>query len=358
MQDMMLKNRLFFKLLGSIAISFVASFLVMVLLSQMIFRVYDVKFLTELSVPIYNVTMFLFFTIIILSFILVFLLLVRKKIFYLKMISDRVQEIAGGQLGLTIHIKGKDELSQLAGNINFMSKELESRFEHERSLENAKNELITNVSHDLRTPLTSIIGYLDLLRKGQYQDSTELKEYLETTYSKSQRLKSLMNELLEYTRLASPDVLLNMDKVDLSALLRQMAGEYMPIMERELLTVHSSITGEPVRILMDVEMMVRVYENLFSNSIKYSTKPSSIELSLNAEGSMAVLKISNRTDKPPVADLNQLFDRFVVGEKARTENQGTGLGLAISKRIVELHGGKIYAEYAEGWMTVVVEHQI
>ncbi|MED2170598.1 HAMP domain-containing sensor histidine kinase, partial [Bacillus thuringiensis] len=306
----------------------------------------------------FNVAMLFLFAFAIFTFIILFLILVRKKIVYLKLISDNVNDIANGKLGLTIGIKGKDELTQLAKNINYMSKELENTFEQERRLERTKNELITNVSHDLRTPLTSIIGYLDLLKRGQYNNNTQLQEYLETTYSKSQRLKYLIDELFEYTRLSGIDAKLNLNEVDLSGLLEQIVGEYIPIFEKESLIVQKSITQEIIPIFIDAEKMVRVYENLFMNAIKYSMKPSQLFICLELMDNKAILKVSNKVERSPVSNPNKLFERFFRGDKARKNNQGNGLGLAISKRIVELHDGNIHAEYKDGWMSFIVEHPI
>ncbi|OOR31823.1 two-component sensor histidine kinase [Bacillus mycoides] len=284
--------------------------------------------------------------------------MVRKKIVYLKLISDNVNDIAHGKLGLTIGIEGKDELTHLAQNINYMSKELENTFEQERQLERTKNELITNVSHDLRTPLTSIIGYVDLLKRGQYDSKAQLQEYLETTYLKSQRLEYLIDELFEYTRLSDIDAKLNINEVDLSGLLEQIVGEYIPIFEKESLIVQKSITQETIPIFIDVEKMVRVYENLFMNAIKYSIKPSELSVCLELMDNKAILKVSNTVEKPPVSDPNKLFERFFRGDKARKDDQGNGLGLAISKRIVELHNGNIHVEYKDDWMSFIVEHPI
>ncbi|EEL33901.1 hypothetical protein bcere0019_29800 [Bacillus cereus Rock3-28] len=306
----------------------------------------------------FNFVMLFLFAFAIFTFIVIFLILVRKKIVYLKLISDNVNDIANGKLGLTIGIEGKDELTQLAQNINYMSRELEDTFEQERRLERTKNELITNVSHDLRTPLTSIIGYIDLLKRGQYNSNTQLQEYLETTYSKSQRLKYLIDELFEYTRLSGIDAKLNLNEVDLSGLLEQIVGEYIPIFEKESLVIKKSITEEIIPIFIDVEKMVRVYENLFMNAIKYSMKPSELSVCLELMDNKAILKVSNKVERPPVSDPNKLFERFFRGDKARKDDQGNGLGLAISKRIVELHHGNIHAEYKDGWMSFIVEHPI
>ncbi|AZJ24200.1 two-component sensor histidine kinase (plasmid) [Bacillus wiedmannii bv. thuringiensis] len=356
MKRVSFRNKIIIKLLVAVAVSFFISFG---------FTILNFLFITSLeknyhifSMFEFNFVMLFLFAFAIFTFIVIFLILVRKKIVYLKRISDNVNDIANGKLGLTIEIKGKDELTQLAQNINYMSKELEDTFEQERRLERTKNELITNVSHDLRTPLTSIIGYIDLLKRGQYDSKIQLQEYLETTYSKSQRLKYLIDELFEYTRLSGIDAKLNFNEVDLSGLLEQIVGEYIPIFEKESLNVQKSITEETIPIIMDVEKMVRVYENLFMNAIKYSMKPSELSICLELIGNKAILKVSNKVEKPPVSDPNKLFERFFRGDKARKNDQGNGLGLAISKRIVELHHGNIHAEYKEGWISFIVEHPI
>ncbi|MDY8166637.1 HAMP domain-containing sensor histidine kinase, partial [Bacillus thuringiensis] len=343
--------------LGAVAISFFISFGLTILILAYVIDPLFIKH-EEFGMFEFNVAMLFLFAFAIFTFIILFLILVRKKIVYLKLISDNVNDIANGKLGLIIGIKGKDELTQLAKNINYMSKELENTFEQERRLERTKNELITNVSHDLRTPLTSIIGYLDLLKRGQYNNNTQLQEYLETTYSKSQRLKYLIDELFEYTRLSGIDAKLNLNEVDLSGLLEQIVGEYIPIFEKESLIVQKSITQEIIPIFIDAEKMVRVYENLFMNAIKYSMKPSQLFICLELMDNKAILKVSNKVERPPVSDPNKLFERFFRGDKARKNNQGNGLGLAISKRIVELHDGNIHAEYEDGWMSFIVEHPI
>ncbi|EOO12519.1 sensor histidine kinase [Bacillus cereus] len=357
MKRVSFRNKIIIKLLVAVAVSFFASFGLTILNFLYIIVPLFIKY-DRLGMFAFYFAIFFLIAFAIFTFIIIFLILVRKKIVYLKLISDNVNDIANGKLGLTIGIKGKDELTQLAQNINYMSKELEHTFEQERRLERTKNELITNVSHDLRTPLTSIIGYVDLLKRGQYDSKTQLQEYLETTYLKSQRLKYLIDELFEYTRLSGIDTKLNFNEVDLSGLLEQIVGEYIPIFEKESLIVQKSITEETIPIFIDIEKMVRVYENLFMNAIKYSMKPSELSICLELIGNKAILKVSNKVEKPPVSDPNKLFERFFRGDKARKDDQGNGLGLAISKRIVELHHGNIHAEYKDDWMSFIVEHPI
>lgn len=358
MNTIKLRNKLTVKLLGVVAVSFFVTFFLFTTISRLVIHVigthYFINLSEEKAVWMAYLTLFL----IISTFIIVFLLLVRKRFNYLRKISESVNEIANGHLGLTITVRGKDELSQLAQNINYMSKELENKFIHERELEKTKNELITNVSHDLRTPLTSIIGYLQLIKNKQYEDKDQLHEYFDTIYSKSQRLKLLMDELFEFTRLSSPDIRLNLSQVDLTSLLQQIVGEYTPIFEKEQLSVQSSIIDQDIPVLVDIEKMVRVYENLFMNAIKYSSKPSNIQISCECTGNTAILKVSNRLESPPVVDVNRMFERFFRGDTARMQEQGAGLGLSISKRIVELHNGNIRAEYKDGWISFIIEQPI
>ncbi|MFJ5763744.1 sensor histidine kinase [Lysinibacillus sp. NPDC093210] len=356
MRNIKFSNKLSIQLLVMIVISLFGAIFFMSIISRPILSFISMIINpNEFSILQASVAFILWFSLAIITFVVIFILLVRKKIMYLKLISDTVQHIASGKLGQTIDIKGKDELSQLAQNINYMSKELENKFIHERQLEKEKNELITNISHDLRTPLTSIIGYLNLIKVGQYKNEGQLHEYFETIYSKSQRLKHLIDELFEFTRLSGTDAMLNMSNVDLASLLQQIVGEYIPIFEEQQLSVKNSITEEDIPVLIDIEKIVRVYENLLINAIKYSQKPSMIQVSLKAESNTAVLKVSNKMENPPMDDVNKMFDRFFRGDKARIDAQGTGLGLSISKRIIELHNGDIGAEYKERWITFIVE---
>ncbi|QOY35322.1 sensor histidine kinase [Anaerobacillus isosaccharinicus] len=350
------RNKLLVKLFGAITISFLIASVALNSIIPIFFSDYYLS--GELTPTMWNILTFFIFTFVISIFIISLILLTRKKLIYLNNITESVQEIANGNLGLEIELKGRDELTQLAKNINYMSKKLENTFEHERQLEFAKNELITNVSHDLRTPLTSIIGYADLLRNGQYDSKEKLQEYHETIFNKSQRLKHLMDELFEYTRLSSPDIKLNLSEVELVGIFEQIVGEYTPIFDKEQLCIQKTITVENIPVVVDIEKIVRVYENLFINAIKYSLKPSIVKMSFETKENKAVFTISNRVEQPPLADLSKLFERFFREDKARGDNRGTGLGLAICKRIVELHNGAIDVEYQEGWITFTVEYPL
>lgn len=340
-----LKHKLSSQLLGAIVISLIVAILIIISCSRIIAYFLEKQDPNNLSVTVYYILAVFIFLILVGTFITTFIILISKKIRYIKLVSNSIHEIANGEIGKTIKLRGNDELTQLVESINYMSKELQDKFNKERELEQEKNELITNISHDLRTPLTSIIGYLDLLKRGHYSSQQQFQDYLDITHQKSQRLKILIDELFEYTRLSSPDITLNKNEVDIGDLLEQIVGEYIPIIEKEQLKVNKSIEDIKLPVLMDVDKLVRVFDNLLSNAIKYSDKPSEIMISLHKKEGYACFQIINKVDIPLSQDINKLFERFYTGNQARLENNGTGLGLAITKKIVELHSGKITAVY-------------
>lgn len=288
-------------------------------------------------------------------FVLCFLLMSNRHIKYIKYIAGEVKLIAGGNLGQTLKIKGKDELAELCININTMSKELKNKFEYERELERTKSELITNVSHDLRTPLTPIIAYLDILRNEKFSTEQEEKEYLNSSYNLSIKLKKLIDELFEYTKLSSKEVVLELADVDLCPILNQIVGEYAPMLESKTLRVVSQLSNEELLVKIDVEKMVRVFDNIISNAEKYSYKPSDIIIKADNKGDNVVISISNKGEHLDQDKLNRMFEKFYRVDISRSSNiEGSGLGLAISKKIVELHDGQIWAECDSDIVTINV----
>jgi signal transduction histidine kinase len=292
-------------------------------------------------------------------FVLCFLLMSNKHIKYIKYIARDVKLIANGHLGQTLMVKGKDELAELCININSMSKELKNKFEHERELENTKSELITNVSHDLRTPLTPIIAYLDILRNGKFSTEEEAKEYLNSSYNLSIKLKKLIDELFEYTKLSGKEVVLDFVEADICPILNQIIGEYAPMLESKGLRVVKYISDVDIPVKIDVEKMVRVFENILSNAEKYSTKPSDITIKVDNREDNVVISVSNKGEHLDQDILNRMFEKFYRVDISRSSNiEGSGLGLAISKKIVELHNGQIWADCHGDIITIFIKLSI
>ena len=289
------------------------------------------------------------------SFIIIFLGVIKKKMQYIEHISNGLIEISKGDLKYKVDIKGDDELSKLAENINYMASETESRIESERNAEKTKNELITNVSHDLRTPLTSIMGYIGLLRLGKYENEAQQQEYLDIAYNKSERLKILIEDLFEYTKLSNDGIRLYKNNIVLNEFLDQVIEELVPAAEENSITLERHIPNEKIYAFVDADKMQRVFENLIVNAVKYSYKPSNVKIVLLKDENNVKIIVENKGDNIPKEELPRLFDRFYRTDKARPSHTGSsGLGLAIAKSIVELHGGRIFAECTDNTISFTV----
>ncbi|WP_308781050.1 HAMP domain-containing sensor histidine kinase [uncultured Clostridium sp.] len=291
-------------------------------------------------------------------FLGLFFYLTGKKVHYIQEIADAVKEVSNGNLKYRVQKKGNDELSKLADNINIMTSELNKRIEKERQIEKTKSELITNVSHDLRTPLTSILGYLNLIKDGKYGSEEEMMDFIKIAYNKSEKLKVLIDELFEYTRLSSEGIKIVREKIALDELIEQLVEEFIPIFAESTIEIKKSIEHS-INIDADGDKLVRVFENLFMNAIRYSYKPGIIKINLIDENGYAKFSITNKGKSLSKEEVNKLFDRFYRVEKSRAETTGgTGLGLAISKSIVSLHGGEIWGSCEGEEITFYVKLKI
>ena len=284
-------------------------------------------------------------------FLISFIFFINRKVKYIKYITREVKKIEAEGFGKTIDVKGNDELSELSQSINRMSSKLKEQIEKERLIERNKNELITNVSHDLRTPLTSINGYVDLLKENEFKDKKKFDEYIAVVDRRSKGLTTLVNELFEYTTLNSSDIKLNFDYVDIVTLVSHIANEYSVIFERSGLKLERNIINKEIFMELDVDKMVRVFQNLLSNANKYSLENSTVTLSLKEEESSVIISISNSTAEITEEDVPNIFSRFYKADKSRSEQDSSGLGLSIAKRIVELHGGSISANLSNNLIT-------
>ena len=281
-------------------------------------------------------------------FLLVFTLFVNKKVKYIKFLSSEVKVIKDEDFGKTIEVRGQDELAELCSSINNMSLELREKIDNEKKIEQNKNELITNVSHDLRTPLTSILGYVDLLKQNGFEDKEKFVEYISIIDERSKSLNTLINELFEYNKLNSHDIKLNYSTVEIGSLVEQLSGEYSLIFKKEGLELISEIPEEDIFVDIDIQMIVRALENLLINAKKYSVRNSQVLVKLLQESNDIVISVENKVENISQDDLDNLFERFYKVDKARKTGDSTGLGLSIVKRVVELHKGLVKAELING----------
>jgi len=277
-------------------------------------------------------------------FLFYFFVFSSRILGYLEEITRGLQEIAKGNLNYAIVAKSTDELGTVAEHFNQMTEKLRNSIEEERNAERSKNELITGVSHDLRTPLTSVLGYLELIETDRYKDEVELRYYTNIAYEKSKSLKKLIDRLFEYTSLSGAGIDLQLKKVNIYGFLKQLTEEFIPQLTKAGMSCRITAEDDGLFIQADGNQLMRAYENLISNAIRYGGKGKFIDIRIGKDDNAVVVEIVNYGEPIAAKDLPFIFERFYRADQSRTsQNGGTGPGLAIAKSIIELHGGQIAA---------------
>ncbi|MFD0897489.1 sensor histidine kinase [Loigolactobacillus binensis] len=252
--------------------------------------------------------------------------------------------IADGHFEHRIPFKLSGDLQRVILSINALVDSTVQSMAEERKIENSKDELITNVSHDIRTPLTSIIGYLGLIEENQYKSNKQLLQYAHIAFDKAKQMQSLVEDLFEYTKVRQTTTPLTISQLDMGQMLEQIAASFELEAHKKNMQISVDYRPNPLIMSADAEKLSRVFNNLISNALKYGTGGHHIYLSAIAHGQEVVIKVANDGKPIPHNALTQLFDRFYRVEESRsTATGGTGLGLAIAQSIVSLHDGEIYA---------------
>ena len=278
----------------------------------------------------------------ILAFAVTFLLLQEKSAAYIGRISDAVERISEGDLNTQVEVVGDDEFSSMASNLNKMVEDIRRLMDKERESERTKNELITNVAHDLRTPLTSIIGYLELLSGPVVLPPEMQKKYRDIAYSKAKRLEKLIEDLFGFTKMNYGKLAMHVSKVDIVKLLGQLLEESYPNFANKGLSYELQSNVPAKIITADGNLLARLFDNLIGNAIKYGAEGKRILVKVMADTDTVQVSVTNYGYVIPAEELPLIFDKFYRVEQSRsTHTGGTGLGLAIVKNIVDMHGGTI-----------------
>ena len=289
-----------------------------------------------------TVSILLFVLVGILIFTIIFLFLQRKTAKDIETLARGVKQISAGDFHTEIAISGEGELAHIAESIRLMEEELSAHIEKERENEQSKTDLITNIAHDLRTPLTSILGYLDLLRNNQMVPEEMKKHYIEIVYNKALRLQKLIEELFGFTKLSYGKLNMNISTLDLVQLLSQLVEESYPNFEKNNLAYDFSANVKSLLIEGDGDLLARLFDNLISNAIKYGAEGKRVLIRLRKEKEAVSVQVLNFGYVIPEKELPLLFDKFYRVEYSRSlSTGGTGLGLAIVKNIVDMHHGNI-----------------
>lgn len=273
-----------------------------------------------------------------------FLFLQRKTMNYMGEISRAMQNISDGDLNTAVEVIGDDELAEMAESLNKMAENIRELMEKEREAERTKNELITNIAHDLRTPLTSIIGYLELLSNSR-QPGMEPKlqqKYIDIAYTKAKRLEKLIEDLFGFTKMTYGKVSMKVGQVDIIKLLSQLLEEFYPSFADKNLTYELTSNVPVQMICADANLLARLFDNLINNAIKYGAEGKRILVDVHGGEDLATISITNYGHVIPPEELPLIFNKFYRVEQSRSVSTGgTGLGLAIAKNVVDMHGGTI-----------------
>ncbi len=256
-------------------------------------------------------------------------------------IKEALEKIAEGELETTLDIyQFHGQEKEMARAINRIQNGLREAVESRMKNEKMKADLITNVSHDIKTPLTSIVNYVELLKREEIE-SEAANKYIRIISDKAQRLKTLTEDLIEVSRISSGNIQLNKQIIDFKELLYQAGGEFNQKFEEKNLTIITKMPTKPVYIEADGRQLYRVIENLYSNAAKYSLENTTVYVELMVEDIIAVFRTKNIAKyniDVPNGDYMDLTERFVRGEISRT-TEGSGLGLSIAKTLTVLMNG-------------------
>ncbi|WP_223881819.1 HAMP domain-containing sensor histidine kinase [Niallia endozanthoxylica] len=260
-----------------------------------------------------------------------------KKIKAFQAIQEGVERIKDGEIHHSIEVDGKGEFSRLASNINRITDGLNKAVDNELKSERLKTELITNVSHDIRTPLTSIITYVDLLK--QENDPVKMAEYIEVLEQKSKRLKVMTDDLFEAAKASSGNIPVQLEKIDIVSLINQGLGEVSDKIEASELTFKLNHPEEKVFMLADGRLLWRSIENVLSNIFKYALKGSRVYIDIENQGNEILLTFKNISAYELNISADELMERFTRGDESRL-SEGSGLGLSITKSLIEIQKGR------------------
>ncbi|MRN54002.1 HAMP domain-containing sensor histidine kinase [Paenibacillus monticola] len=276
--------------------------------------------------------------------ILFFFLLTKPYLTYFNEISKGIHHLANGEFKNRVHISSRDEFRIIAEDLNLASEKLQEAVEKGDFAENSKDQLVVNLAHDLRTPLTSVLGYLDLILKDEGLTEEQIKHFISIAFNKSQRLEKLIDGLFDITRMNYGMLPVEKKRIDVSELLRQLNEELYPVFEKNHLISRLTITPN-LYISGDGELLARVFENLLTNATRYGKDGLYVDINCHLDSGHVIIQVVNYGGHIAPEDLPHIFDMYYTSDRARTHQEGsTGLGLFIARNIVVQHEGTLSVE--------------
>lgn len=276
---------------------------------------------------------------------------VRRLAEDLGALTEQIGAVRGGDMGNALSLPEDSDLKAAADDLNSIQEGMEAAIRERTKSERMKVELVANVSHDIKTPLTSIVSYVDILKQEENLPE-DVRDYIRVLGEKSERLSAMVQDVFEVSKAASGELKVNLEALDFAKLLRQTLADMAEPIEQSSLSMRVSIPEEPVEITADGQRLYRVFQNLLQNALKYSLPGSRVYLTLVEKDGNATAVMKN-TSATELGDGIDFTERFVRGDKSRTDG-GSGLGLSIAKSFTEACGGSFHVETDADLFTAVV----
>lgn len=328
---MKLRLKILLALLISIAFGYLSFFALYILGEAFLLK--------HISEPYtYNSFVLGFLVFCILISLLLFYMLIGKRIRYIIYLSRQIIDDPE-----KIVVKGNDELGILAGKIKMMFSEIEEAHGKEKKAEQDRYNLITSLSHDIRTPLTAIIGYLELARENARDN-----EYIDIAYKRSKQLSFLANSLFDYVKITNSEYKPEFVNFDLSLLLRQLSVEYSVPFSSKGISFDSMIPESKIMVYADANSVYRIFDNLFQNSLRYASTYLAIEV--HSDGKNVLVSFMNDTERQFEAD--KVFEKFYKGDGVNYDS--SGLGLYISRSLTEANNGQMKIGFRDNVFTIEI----
>lgn len=281
-------------------------------------------------------------------FILLAIISIKKISKPLKILEREIKKMSEGYSDVEVNFNSYKEFNSIKESFNNTVNKLKKAEQEKRIAEDSKKRIIRDISHDIKTPITSVLGYSKAILEGRVVDNNEKNTYLKYIYNKTSRINYLVDELFIFSKIDSPEYKLNLKKYDLSEFLRELIALYYIDIEEKEFILEADISESKIYSMIDTKELERAIVNIISNSLKYNERGTTLKVILYKEDSCAYLVIEDDGIGISENISNTVFEEFVRGDKSRKTDGGSGLGLAITQKIVKLHGGEITLHSQEG----------
>lgn len=331
------------------------AFIILLLYSYEVYHLYiwqEYDLVYQLAQVIKDNLVTIFITMIAVDAIIIFSFRYRESMQYIEKMLEAGKILVADNDTM---IKLPYELKEIEDQMNQIKRESLQNKHAIKQAEQQKNDLLLYLAHDLKTPLTSIIGYLNLLVNQPELSAKERADYTKIAYDKAIRLEELIEEFFSIAKYNLSDTVIETETVNLSIMLAQISYEFMPLYQEKKLNCLTQIT-ENLKVQIDINQFERVFDNLIRNAINYSIENSDIIIGARQENDDIIITVSNAIDKNKTYNIDHIFEPFVrLDESRNSKTGGSGLGLAITKKIVELHHGTISAAIDDGRITFTIK---